>query len=256
MNRLLIFCIVFNCAYAMEETNHIRPAEKPVLKVPFSDLPQLSTTDLYLKPLQLTDYIELFFNLYSDREVTENLLFHPHSGSLATKSLVKRLIKRRSKNKPSPWVIKKKKNKQIIGIAGFDQYFPHNHTATIVMLLKPEYWGKGYMRQAVRQIIEFGFDHMNLNAIEWKARADDKTIQSAYKKYGKPYGVRRGRTAKEDCYFKGAFYNTTTYRITQQEFDDARHKIAMAAEEQRLSAKRTQEADLDEDDPDDTADMD
>lgn len=64
------------------------------------------------------------------------------------------------------WGITKRGKKNIIGACGFNNYDPKHQKAEVGYWLIPEFWGQGYAIEALRVILEFGFEQMQLHRIE------------------------------------------------------------------------------------------
>jgi [ribosomal protein S5]-alanine N-acetyltransferase len=64
------------------------------------------------------------------------------------------------------WGITIKGNPKIIGIIGHYKISPENHRAEIGYMSFPETNGKGYMSEAIKAVVEYGFEQMNLHSIE------------------------------------------------------------------------------------------
>ncbi len=62
------------------------------------------------------------------------------------------------------WIITDKKTNAIIGVCGFYRNF-EGATGEIGCVAMPEYEGKGLMRKALRLIVEFGIEKMNLQRV-------------------------------------------------------------------------------------------
>ncbi len=62
------------------------------------------------------------------------------------------------------WLITDKKTNAIIGVCGFYRNF-QDATGEIGCVVMPEYEGKGLMRKALRLIVEFGIEKMNLQRV-------------------------------------------------------------------------------------------
>lgn len=54
---------------------------------------------------------------------------------------------------------------ELIGIIGFNEIYP-GHKATISYFLSPDYWGRGLMTEALKAILKYGFETMELNRID------------------------------------------------------------------------------------------
>ncbi len=76
-----------------------------------------------------------------------------------------------------------KTNNETIGRCGFHNWYKDHHKAELgYALSKDDYKQKGYMSEAVRKIIEYGFSTMNLNRIEACVGPENKASLSVIKK--------------------------------------------------------------------------
>lgn len=67
------------------------------------------------------------------------------------------------------WLITHQKNPQeIYGVIGYINFNPEINMAEIGYMLHPDYWGKGYVPEAIIAIEKFGFEQINLQSIEAK----------------------------------------------------------------------------------------
>ncbi|MGD6794988.1 GNAT family N-acetyltransferase [Metabacillus indicus] len=64
------------------------------------------------------------------------------------------------------WAISLKESGTMIGSCGFLNRKPNHFRAEIGYELSREYWGKGIAAEALKAIISYGFDHLNLERIE------------------------------------------------------------------------------------------
>jgi ribosomal-protein-alanine N-acetyltransferase len=78
-----------------------------------------------------------------------------------------------------------KENEETIGRCGFHNWHAdHNKAELGYALNKEEYKRKGYMSEAVKSILAYGFNNMNLNRIEACVGPANMASQNLVKKYG------------------------------------------------------------------------
>lgn len=63
------------------------------------------------------------------------------------------------------WGIALKGHENIIGTIGFNN-FTKEHRANLGYDLKQEYWNKGFIKEALKEVLKFGFDTLEINRIE------------------------------------------------------------------------------------------
>ena len=81
---------------------------------------------------------------------------------------IENVLLKYSKNEIAPWGIEWIENSKLIGSIDFVKYDEKNFSAEIGYVLNKKYWNKGIMTEVLKEIVEFGFDEMNLVRIENK----------------------------------------------------------------------------------------
>jgi len=84
-----------------------------------------------------------------------------------------------------------------VGAGGYNDREKTNRKAEIGFWLLPEYWGKGYMGEAMPIIFQYGFKNMNLHRIEGFVDSENKKCKKAVAKVGFQY-----EGTMKDCEFK------------------------------------------------------
>ncbi len=83
-----------------------------------------------------------------------------------------------------------------------------------IVIFNPDYWGKGYGEEAIRLILQYGFETLNLKTVELEVFEFNKRAQMCYKKIG---FVEIGK--KRDAHFaKGQFHDIIIMDIISEEF--------------------------------------
>lgn len=144
---------------------------------------QLETERLILKKLTPDTFTHLFEN-YSDAEVIKQLGLTGEA----------ELIKERAKSQGGyttydrtilSFLLVLKDNNETIGRCGYHNWYRDHRKAELGYALNNEaHKRKGYMTEAVKVILEYGFNTMNLNRIEACIGPDNIASLSLVKKYG------------------------------------------------------------------------
>jgi ribosomal-protein-alanine N-acetyltransferase len=71
----------------------------------------------------------------------------------------------------------------IIGTAGFNNY-AKRHRANLGYDLQTEFWNKGYMTEALKTVIDFGFKELGINRIEAEVMQGNATSERVLAKLG------------------------------------------------------------------------
>lgn len=102
-----------------------------------------------------------------------------------------------------------------LGECGFHTWnATHRRAEVFYMLRKDEYKQKGYMREALKAVLEFGFTQMNLHRVE--ALIADWNIPSL--KLLQRYGFTREGVMREDYCVAGKNEDSTCYSLLKREW--------------------------------------
>lgn len=111
--------------------------------------------------------------------------------------------------------IVEKQSSAIIGNCGFHTWNPQHHRAEIGYALNAdEFKNKGFMKEAVEKVLEFGFEEMQLNRIE--ALIDENNIPS--KKLLDYFGFTREGNLRGHYLVDGIFEDSVLYSLLQSEY--------------------------------------
>lgn len=131
----------------------------------FTPFPELNSDRLNLRKLTHMDATD-FFGLRSNSNVLTYLDRHPEHSVKEVFSIIDSIDHDIKSNKSILWVICEKDANKLIGTIGFWKTDPFHHRAEIGYLLHPDYWGKGYMDEAIRMVIDYAWNVMRLHTIE------------------------------------------------------------------------------------------
>ncbi|MBD1869082.1 GNAT family N-acetyltransferase [Leptolyngbya sp. FACHB-671] len=177
----------------------------------FDKFPQLETENLILRQIQLSD-AEAVFKIFSDASVTKY-----HDLDTATRlDQAQFLINRRAELFKSGqrirWGIACKTNDVIIGSCGYSSWVKNSFRAEIGYELAKIHWQKGIMTEALRAMINFGFQEMGLNRIEARVMLENIASIRLLEKLGfEEEGILR-----EHGYWKGSFHNLKLFSILKK----------------------------------------
>jgi [ribosomal protein S5]-alanine N-acetyltransferase len=91
---------------------------------------------------------------------------------------------------------------------------PEHSRAELGYVLAQEYWGTGLMPEAVRRVIRFCFERMDLNRVEARCLAENVASARVMEKAGMSY---EGTLRKRE-YIKGAYRDMKMYSILRSEY--------------------------------------
>jgi ribosomal-protein-alanine N-acetyltransferase len=183
-----------------------------MVNINFTPFPNLETERLYLRRLVNEDVNEVFA-LRSDKEVMKYIprpLVKTNEEALEHIAMIDEKIEN---NEGINWAISLKDNPKLIGIIGHYRIKPEHFRAEIGYMLLPEYHGKGIIVEAIKEILNYGFQVMKLHSIE--AIIDPKN--SASERVLQKSGFVKEAHLKENEYYEGRFLDTVIYSIINKD---------------------------------------
>ncbi len=152
--------------------------------MPVIAYPRLETPRLVLRELRMEDADFLFIE-WSDPAVTH---FITDQEPLQSREQLEDFLCPFQSPGKNPflkwWGIERKADGHLIGTCGFFRWSRQHHRAKIGYDLRPEVWGQRLMPEALRALIQFGFEEMDLNRIEAIVREDNLRSQLVLVKLG------------------------------------------------------------------------
>jgi [ribosomal protein S5]-alanine N-acetyltransferase len=178
------------------------------------DLPVLETNRLLLRKITIGDAPDIF-EYASDPEVPTYMPWEPHRSIQETYDYLERVMERYRQRNPGPWAIVHRRDAKMIGTCSFGSWEREHHWAEIGYVLNRRYWGQGYMSEAVRAIVDFGFRELGLNRIQ--ARCDVLNIGSA--RVMEKVGMSFEGVLRQQLFEKGSYRDMKMYSILRSEWE-------------------------------------
>lgn len=165
---------------------------------------------IYLSPINVED-VEKYVEWMNDFNVTDYL---GRSNQIISLESEKKYLEEHSKEESEFAVIDAKENKIIGGISLFEINHIKRNATLGIFIGNDEYRNRGYGTEAIRLILDYGFNYLNLNNIKLDLMEFNERALACYKKCGfKEYGRRR------KCNFiNGKYYDTIEMDILSEEF--------------------------------------
>ncbi len=141
----------------------------------FDSFPQLETPRLMLREIIDAD-ADAIFRIRGDYAVTRLNIGEAYDDVHAAHFLIRSMTEAYRECREVRWGITLKTSEnagEVIGMCGFNTWNQTDRRASIGFDLAQAFWRRGIMREAVRCILEFGFDEMNLNRIEADASQEN-----------------------------------------------------------------------------------
>jgi ribosomal-protein-alanine N-acetyltransferase len=179
-----------------------------MLTFKFNPFPILETDRLILRKITQADAIN-FFEMRKDTAVMRYIDRPLPKEITEINELISVIEKNIDLEKAIAWAITLKGNSSLIGTIGYHRTIPENHRAEIGYQLMSGYWRKGIMNEAIKAVINFGFNQMKLHSMEANVNPKNEASISLLNKLGFSCEAH----FKEDYYFDGKFLDSMIYSL-------------------------------------------
>ena len=163
--------------------------------------PNLETDRLLLRPLASND-LEFVLRHFSDPEVNRYLFDDdPVTTREAAQAILDFYVP--PAGKPyNRWVITQKADARAIGTCGYHKWQKRHHCAEIGYDLAKASWRQGYMTEALRAILQYGFTRMDLNRVEAMVYPENEASMRMLERLGfRKDGLLRQSVRQGEAYY-------------------------------------------------------
>jgi ribosomal-protein-alanine N-acetyltransferase len=179
----------------------------------YSELPCIGTERLVLREITLAD-VEDIFAYSCDPEVFLYVGGSVHKTIEDSRKFIGEVLKQFEDQEILMWGIYHKGDKRLIGDCGFIQWDRKNKRTELDYLLSKDYWNQGLMTEAVRALIEFGFEQMKLERIQAICETANVASSRVMEKVGMQYeGLLRSYIR-----YEGKCLDMKMHSITRQDW--------------------------------------
>ena len=180
-----------------------------MLQIKLPKLPDIETERLLLRQQQLSDAPALFqlrtnpdVMLYIDRPRPESVK--------ESEVFVETINENFSKGMSLVWAITFKEDPEhLIGNLGYWRTDLANYRAELGYMLHPDHWRKGILSEALRAVIDFGFNTVGFNSICANINPENDASRQLLLKHG----FIKEAYFREDYYFEGKFLDSEIYGL-------------------------------------------
>lgn len=179
-----------------------------MLQPNFHPFPVLKTQRLVLREVTSNDANEIFF-LRSDAGLLTYLDKAPEKSVDETIAWIEMIKKNKEDNDGILWGIALKGSNIIIGSICYWRMQKQHYRAEIGYVLHPAHQGKGIMDEAMKAVLQYGFETMKLHSIE----ANVNPGNAASMKILERNGFVKEAYFKENYYYDGKFIDSAIYSL-------------------------------------------
>ena len=127
--------------------------------------PLLETERLFLRELNLADSHELL-EIFASENVMKWYGMFPIDSIESAVKILETLKNTFPEGRGIRWAVVHKESGKLIGTCGFHNHNIMSRRAEIGYELNEAFWNQGYATEAIREMVAFGQNHMNLHRIE------------------------------------------------------------------------------------------
>jgi len=179
----------------------------------FAHIPELETERLLLRAMRVSDAPDMF-EYAKNPDVTEYLLWRPHTDIGYTRSYLEYLGGRYRVGGCYEWAVVHKGERRMIGTCGFTSFDFQNNSAEVGYVLNPAYWHRGIAPEALAEVLHFAFMILGLNRVEAKYMVGNTDSRRVMEKVGMKFeGV-----ARSSMYVKGRYVSIGVCAILRSEY--------------------------------------
>lgn len=175
----------------------------------------LKTKNLILRPFKIEDAQHMFNNWASDEKVTKFLSWQPHTKVENTKSLLTDWVKKYENNNYYHWAIEI--DNMPVGSIAAVALDEKNHNCEIGFCISYNYWGKGFVAEALSELMRYFFCEVGMNRISAEHYAENINSGKVMQKCGMTY---EGRKKEKDLKHDGIYSDSIIYGITFKEWSE------------------------------------
>ena len=185
-------------------------------KIMKKEFPVLTTERLILSRPVEGDMQHIIHYLDSDKVYSENTANMPYPYKEAdAEFLIHEVVDKGFENETDfVFAIRNKENGLIMGLIGIHHWDKANQKAEIGYWLGKEFWNKGYVTEAMAEVLVFGFHVLNLN----KITASFFPHNPASGRVMEKCGMKQEAVLKQEIYKNGKFLDFVRYSILKEDF--------------------------------------
>lgn len=178
---------------------------------------KIEGTRVYLSPISLDD-AETFCKWLNDRSVTDGI---NKTKDLVTVEDEKNWIESIRNTNDYNFSIINKNNNELIGNCTIRKIdYISGHAELGILIGEEENRNKGYGKEVISLLLNYGFNELNLHSIELSALSFNKRAINCYKKAG----FKEVGKIRESIYNNGKLHDVIILDILKEEFNNLKFK--------------------------------
>jgi len=201
----------------------------------YAEFKNLETDRLILRDIRREDVYEYYERLFGDGDVCRYLLFDPHQDIGESLAAIEEILQQYEQGKFYRWGITEKGEDSLIGVIGLVRIDEEKSECSFAYLLGCDYWNRGYGTEALKAVIRFAFEELEIRRIVADHMAENTASGAVMRKAGMVHiGTETGKYEKQCKVHDAEVYeirNKKTQAMTANDYQ----KQAMRTLNSRLS---------------------
>ena len=182
-----------------------------MLNINFNPFPNLQTERLVLRQLNDND-AEAVLKMRGNPETMKFIPRPLHKNIDDALAHIKIINDKIDDNTGINWVISLKNNPNFIGLLGLYKIDEPNFRSEIGYMILPEFNNQGIVTEAVKAVVDYGFDVMNLHSIEGIIDPGNLASEKVLQKNG---FVKEAHLIENE-FAEGKFWDTVIYSLLKR----------------------------------------
>ncbi|TNE30902.1 MAG: N-acetyltransferase [Bacteroidetes bacterium] len=176
------------------------------------EIPTLETDRLRLRPASLKD-APWMFTLRSSPAFMEFMNRPLLKDVSEAEAFLQNVLDRYANDTGVQWILELKSTGEPIGYAGMWRWEKSNRLAEVGYGMDLNFVGHGYMTEAVKACLAYGYEHMNIHRMEAYARTSNKASIRVLEKCG----FHKEGTLRHCVYFEEEFFDLYLFSLLSNE---------------------------------------
>ena len=181
----------------------------------FPEIRELHTEALILRKVRREDAQLYYERIGRCEAVSRYMLFQPHRDLSESVASIEKALLRYETGRCYRWAIALSEDDSIVGIIELLRFDEETDSCSFAYMLGENFWGRGYGTQALKAVLQFAFEQMQLSYVEVDHMAENPASGAVMQKAGMNYQ----RTEKGKYEKNGVYHDARIYRITREEWE-------------------------------------
>ena len=180
----------------------------------FTPFPVLKTQRLILREMVHKD-VPAYYKMRTDDVVMRYLDKDKCASLEVAQAFAEKLIEERKANDNINWAICNKETDEMVGTICYWRLQKEHHRAEIGYNLLPDYHGKGIASEAMKSVLDYGFNTMYLHSIEAQVNPHN---ENSIKLLMRHHFVKEAHFKENYCW-NGKFLDTVVFSLLKSTYE-------------------------------------